>query len=52
MNLLSFATMGMVPAPGSGGGGNGGNDKPPNEVDISIQVDATTGQPKAEPATA
>ncbi|QNP40248.1 hypothetical protein [Lysobacter solisilvae (ex Woo and Kim 2020)] len=50
MNLLSLATMGMAPVPSSGGGG--GNDKPPPEANITIQVDATTRQPKAEPVSA
>lgn len=50
MNLLPFATMGMVSTQSSGGGG--GNANPPGEADITILVDAQTKTPKAEPDSA
>jgi hypothetical protein len=49
MNLLSFATMGMVPVTSSGGGGKGNGD---DDAKISILVDAQTREPKAEPDSA
>ena len=51
MNLLSLATMGMVPMHNPEGG-NGGDDKPPGEATIGIELDAQTGKPKAEPESA
>ncbi|MFC5568487.1 hypothetical protein ACFPN1_00195 [Lysobacter yangpyeongensis] len=48
MNLLSFATMGMVMQGGGGGGGN----TPPGSAQIDIVVDTQNGKPKAEPDSA
>ncbi|GAB3090945.1 hypothetical protein [Lysobacter terrae] len=48
MNLLSFATMGMVLNKGSSGGGN----EPPATAPITIEFDAATNKPKAQPDSA
>ena len=50
MNLLSFAATGMVPSISSGGGK--GADTPQDRVEITIEVDADTREPKANPDSA
>lgn len=48
MNLLSFATMGMVPTLSSGKG----QGKELGDAEISILVDAQTRKPQADPESA
>lgn len=45
MNLLSFATMGMMVQ-------KGGNNEPPASAPITILVDEDTRKPQAEPESA